>query len=164
MVHPLPPMRPVLVAAQRRVASFHAIPPPIRDELAQEAALRTWQCAGVTDPAALASRIARNLAVDWLRRQRFVVPLEHDVAGRDPWARADARLDVARALEALDRAPPTYRHVVSALYVEDRDVGELVDEETSADTLTARHRARDRIYKRRRRGLAWLRERLQGAA
>jgi len=146
------------VTARATLAGFHQIPHAVRDELAQEAITRAFGVERIDAPAALTRRIARNLAVDWLRRRREE-GLPDEEMGCSRWsAQLEARLDAARVLRLLDAAPPSYRSVVRRTFLEEEDVDALIDEEIRPGE--ARHRVQDRIYKRRRRGLAWARERL----
>jgi DNA-directed RNA polymerase specialized sigma24 family protein len=151
--HPWPAL---LTTARRTLAGFHQIPRPVRDELAQETLLRTLRLGDqpLDRPRAFVRRVARNLAVDWLRRRRESA-LPDTETGHDRWqARTDARLDAQRVLRLLDRSP-TYREVLSRCFLEELEVDDLVDAECAVDE--PRHRVRDRIYKRRARGLAQAR-------
>jgi len=148
----------LLASARSTLARFHQIPAPVRDELAQEAIARALGVERIDAPVALTRRIARNLAVDWLRHRREESWPEVDV-GSDRWqARTDARLDAARILQVLDTAPPAYREVVRRFFLLEDDVDTLVAEERQPGE--ERHRVQDRIYKRRARGLAWARRHL----
>ncbi len=149
----------VFTALRRSVRGFRQIPIPVREELAQEAIARALGVADVEAPLALTRRIARNLAVDWLRRRREE-HLHEQEAGSDGWqAQMHARLDAQRAVAVLERAPPSYREVVHRCFLEDVDVDTLIDEECRPGE--ARGRVQDRIYKRRTRGLAWTRRALE---
>lgn len=148
----------LLITARSTLARFHQIPAPVRDELAQEAIVRAFGVEKIEAPVAMTRRIARNLAVDWLRRRREERLPETEV-GSDRWqSQTDARLDAARVLRVLDGAPSAYREVVRRCFVDEDDVDTLIDEERQPGE--ARHRVQDRIYKRRARGLAWARRRL----
>lgn len=138
---------------------FRAIPEPVRDELAQEALVRVWAAEGVVSPRALGRRVARNLAIDWLRRRRETVEVGRE-PGCDGWQRkVEARIDAERAMAALEHAPRAYGEVVGRCFLEEVDMDTLV--EASRMPGEARHLVRDRIYKRRSRGLAWARHALE---
>ena len=149
----------LLPAARATLAGFHQLPRAVRDELAQESVLRVLGVEHVDAPVALTRRIARNLAIDWLRRRREE-RLPEVALGSDRWqARTDARLDAQRVLRVLDAAPSAYRDVVRRCFLEEEDVETLIDEELLPGEV--RHRVQDRIYKRRSRGLAWARRHLK---
>ncbi|MBX2797687.1 MAG: hypothetical protein KTR31_08470 [Myxococcales bacterium] len=144
---------------------FSSIPVPVREELAQEAAFRTWCRRGVAHERAYVRRTARNLAVDWLRHldtvrahQRCRPPLPPD------WS-LDDQLDVRRAIAMLEAEAPAEYRVVLRLYLEGAPTDELVEEVLGAPRRqvepAAWSRARDLLYKRRARSLRWLRARLQ---
>jgi len=164
-MHTLPPSPPwpaALAAARHLLRGFHNIPEPVRDELAQEAVARALGVDEVAAPLAFTRRIARNLAISWLRKGREELWTEPPDPGSSRWERrTDARLDARRALQVLESAPPAYRDIVRRCFLEDDDVDALVDEERQPGE--ARHRVQDRIYKRRTRGLAWTRRHLEAS-
>jgi DNA-directed RNA polymerase specialized sigma24 family protein len=131
------------------------IPWCVLEELAQEATLRTLTRAA-DNPRAFARRTAHNLAIDWLRRHRDE-PLDDDQGAPDPWKASDARLDVETLLAA---APARHRTLVARLYLHGEALEDLIEEEVGGsreDVAEAEWaRARDVLYKRRRRSLAWL--------
>lgn len=140
----------------------HQIPSQVLEELAQEALLRTLDAPGVNDTRAFARRTGRHLAIDWLRKRREIgLPELPDPADRS-WAdRIDARIDTERALALLALAPRSYRTTVERLYVAGEEVDDLVRAEPGAtDGPEAWNRLRDVVYKRRQRGLGWVRRRL----
>jgi DNA-directed RNA polymerase specialized sigma24 family protein len=165
------PLDPIAVhlGAGRALARFrHQIPEAVRDEICQEATLRAWGAAGVDDARAFAHRIAVRLAIDWLRRRdRGVGPLLAEDCADPAWTRTDARVDATRVLRLLDTAPPRYRELVEEHFVQDQDLEELARAEVLARGEAGERafvRARDALYKRRNRVLAWLRERLSDDA
>jgi DNA-directed RNA polymerase specialized sigma24 family protein len=135
------------------------IPWCVLEELAQEATLRTLQVPA-DNPAAFARRTARNLAIDWLRRQREEA-LDEQHAGGDPWQVSDARLDVEAA---LSRAPARHRTLLARLYLREESLADLVAEEVGGSREQVGEdvwgRGRDALYKRRRRSLDFFAERL----
>lgn len=150
----------ILLAIRSHLRRFRTIPEPVREELAQEAVMRVWAAEGVVAPRAMACRVGHNLAIDWLRRRREVHGLPID-PGTDQWQRqVEARIDAARAVALLAHAPGPQREVVRRCFLQDADIDTLVDEAVTEGE--ARHRVRDRLYKRRARGLAWTRRALEG--
>jgi DNA-directed RNA polymerase specialized sigma24 family protein len=145
-------------AASRSVRRFRSVPAVVQEELAQEAVLRTLIGPAVRHPAAFAGQVARRLAIDWLRRPREVELglTEHP----DPGSlerELEARSVVSLLARELRSAPARHREVIRA-----------VASEVTVDEQLAHHRvrgselgrARDVLYKRRRRALGWLRARL----
>lgn len=155
-----------LHAAADTLARFRGrIPRPVLDEIAQEAALRSWSAAAVRDPRAFASRIARNLAIDWIRRAREVSLGDWDGGASAVWdPRLDARLDAQRIRTLLAIAPSAYRATLRALYLDEDTVEQLVERTSPGADPRGRARARDLVYKRRGRALAWMRARLEPRA
>lgn len=151
--------------ADRALARFRRqIPRSVRDELCQEATLRAWGTREVRDRPAFAHRVAQRLAIDWMRRDRTTVLAGEPLDSADPsWARADTRVDASSVLQLLSAAPPNYRALVEGHFVQDLDLEDLARAELRARGEAgegAFGRARDALYKRRRRVLAWLRQRL----
>jgi DNA-directed RNA polymerase specialized sigma24 family protein len=153
----------MMVTCRKVVGGFHKIPATVREELAMEAVARTLEAVEARKPVSFACRVARNLAVDWLRRRREV-SLEVEVAGPPPSTLR--RLDAERAVQLLERAPEAYQRTLAHLYLWEGEVDELIrcevgEREEIGDTRW--RRARDLVYKRRARGLRWLRARLEEA-
>lgn len=150
-------------SATRAVAGFRAIPAAVREELAQEATLRTLAQPGVAHPRAFARQVARRLAIDWHRRgaELVALPAEPPAPGC-PIARLEAR-SALRALArcALD-APRRHHEVLSAFGFDQSSMDEVVRDASSGPPGDDPHRRRDRWYKRRRRALSWFRARLDG--
>ena len=147
-------------AATRALVGFRSVPREVREDLAQEAALRTWQAPAIRHPDRFASLVARRLAIDWLRRRLDVdVANACDVAEVAPWQRqVEARLTVRAVLATIAGAPRLHRETLQLLFLDEHDIDEVllaagVDED-------ARGRMRDALYKRRSRATAWLRSRL----
>lgn len=139
-----------------------AIPPEVREEMAQEATLRTLARPGVDTPAAFVRTVARHLALDHLRLERLRRAAHPDelAPSRDPLA-AWERVDVVTLLRVLDRAPEHYRAVLLEWVDEDRPAlfnrsGHLGRPQLWADPLE-----RDRAYKMRERALLWVRRALR---
>jgi hypothetical protein len=77
----------------------------------------------------------------------------------------EARLDAARVVRCLEDAPALYRDTLCRLYLHEDEVSELVAEEVAEDGDPLAHgKIRDRVYKRRSRGLAWARRQLRTCA
>ncbi len=139
-------------AAGRALRGFRRVPVAVREELAQEAALRAHVDPAVRDPAAYAAEAARRLAIDWMRREwrsAGAGGLSHheEVV---PWAcRVEASLDLARVSALLARGPRRHGHTLRTLVLEERAIDELIGPGDG--------RARDLWYKRRRRAVAWVR-------
>lgn len=133
-------------AASRALRRFRGLPAAVRQELAQEAALRTWAARDVRDWAAFARQVARHLATDCLRRERPSAGLDVELEEAVPFARRlEARSQLRRLAWALRRSHhwPT----VWAFAWEERTVAEL----------TAGGDTRDLWYKRRRRAQVFAR-------
>lgn len=147
--------------ATRALAGFLNVAAPVREELAQEATLKTLTATGVLQPGRFAAKVARRLAIDLLRRRAEV--LVADVSDQDEgcaWQRwVEARLELAWVRAALVVAPRIHRETVTQLYFEDRTLGELVELRIAADPSADRSREQDLLYKRRRRATGWLRDR-----
>lgn len=124
------------------------------DDVAQDTLMRLWQMRGsIGDGAhaeALATVVARRLAVDLLRRSgRTLTGIKHDVPhAAQPGA--DTALEEAEAggwlLAKLEQLPPTEYQVLYMRQVERRPRGEIARilgiAETSVSTLLARARRR----------------------
>jgi hypothetical protein len=136
-------------AVVRSLGGFHQLPREIREELAQEAILRTLQAPNVQSPIRFAVRVARRLAIDTLRHSRSVrqwadrqVTPDTGETEEQMCEQVDhSRIDLQRLLA---EAPPHHREALSQL--DDRVV------DLGRDPVE-----RDRLYKRRRRALAWAR-------
>ena len=140
---------------------YRAVPVCVRQELEQEARLRTLSAEGVDCPTAYARRVARNLAIDYLRRRRTVPFEEGQLACPSSWR--EEALDLRRLAVLLPLAPASHREVLTRLFLREESVSAMVAEvaggpRKAVDEATW-SRARDAVYKRRRRALTWLRER-----
>ncbi len=104
--------------------------PAVAEDLAQETLLTVWRKAAQFDPAkAEASTwvftIARNLRIDALRRERFPVADDDDLAQLpDPSDSAETILDIAargrRLREALADLPPEQAEIVRLSFFQDK--------------------------------------------
>jgi|GEM_PF-6092934 len=124
---------------------FHQLAVEAREDLAQEAVLRTLE-AGATNPAGFVRVTARNLAVDQLRRERR---RRHEPLLELPTGVEAVSLDdqVAELESLIARAPTCY--------------GETLRTSLSDEPVTwADPQARDAWYKRRERALDWARRKL----
>ena len=149
-------------AATRALAHFRTVPREVREDLAQEAALRTWQTPAVRHPERFATLVARRLAIDWLRR-RLDVPTGYvaDVPEVAPWqCQIEARLVLRVVGAAIARAPRLHRETLLLLYVEEQAIEDVV----AGEEGVAWARQRDLMYKRRRRAVSWLRANVPEAA
>jgi DNA-directed RNA polymerase specialized sigma24 family protein len=146
-------------AATRTLAGFWNIPATVREEYAQEATLRTLVAREVVDPSRYAARVAKRLAIDWLRRQDEALrPDVSDVQEVSDWQRrVEARMDLARVGAAIETAPRTHRETLVLLYVEEATLAEAVERRVAAEPGADPARERDRLYKRRTRALSWVR-------
>ena len=158
-----PPVPTVLRSAAASLARFR-MPWQVREELVQEATLRTLAARDVRDADRFVRGVGRRLGIDWMRqsvRERCVEVEE--APERSPWEdRVQSDLDYHRARVALEGAPPSYRRTLVALYVEERTVEEVVTELAGAAGSTEdRRRAKNLVYQRRIRALRWLRTRLE---
>lgn len=144
--------------ATRALAGFLNVAAPVREELAQEATLKTLTAAGVLQPARFAAKVARRLAIDLLRRRTEVLVADvSDQDEADAWQRrVEARLELAWVRSTLAAAPRCHRDTVRELYFEDRTLGELVELRLADDPRADRGRVQDALYKRRRRATEWL--------
>ena len=166
----LPGAPRLLEAAGLSLSRFkHQIPESVRDELCQESVLRMLTRSEVLDPLAFVRRVARHLAIDWLRR-RYEVEM-YDGIERMPgisWhEQVEEQIDLGRLRLALDAAPAPYREIVQALLFEGVELEELVQKELldrgQEPSEQAWALARDAVYKRRSRALGWLRRKLSEA-
>jgi hypothetical protein len=139
------------------------IPRCVREDLAQEAVVRTWAHPDVRCPSSFSRRVARNLAFDWLRQAQHD-ELREDCTQVSP---VEPRHDALRLARCLGRAPARVRELVRRHYLDDEPWERLIDDEAGGprDRVGERRwgQARDALYKRRRRGLSWLRQALEPA-
>ena len=97
------------------------------DDIVQETLLRAWRhvttLAEARSPQAWLSRVARNLAIDWVRRHA-ARPHEVDEDLSTVWAPADERYDTAldRAVlvGALRQLSPRQREILILVHYQDR--------------------------------------------
>lgn len=166
----LPGAPQLLQAAALSLSRFkHQIPESVRDELRQESVLRMLTRGEVLDPLAFVRRVARHLAIDWLRR-RYEVEM-HDGIERMTavcWhEQAEEQIDLGRLRQILASAPAPYREIVQALLFDGVELEELVHKELldrgQPRTEETWALARDAVYKRRSRALSWLRRALSQA-
>ena len=148
-------------AVRAALRAFDAtLPQCIADEIAQEAITRTLT-RSPRSPVAYARRVARNLALDWLRVQRPVADDTPDLVSDDDLER---RCDAAVAIAALRDAPPQHRLLLGRLLYDGLTFDDLVASEVGGSRGRVGDAAwgigRSRLYKRRQRAVGWLRERL----
>jgi DNA-directed RNA polymerase specialized sigma24 family protein len=147
--------REVLAAATAVLRTFRSIPLAVREELAQEATLRTLVQPDVVHPPAFARQVARRLAIDWQRRTGEVPLPDHDLAIEDGLLRQLEARALLRCLAAYTAtAPRGHREAVARLVADECDRGATP---APVDPLE-----RDRWYKQRRRTRTQLREQLAG--
>lgn len=136
------PFEDELVALLPRLRRFaHSLTrsPADADDLLQmsvERALRSkeqWQAGTCLDRWAY--RIMRNLWIDTARshhrKQKFEAPPEEgEHVGRDPSEQLEASLDLARAMNVMQRLPQEQREVVALILIEGfgyREAAEMLD-------------------------------------
>lgn len=150
-------------AATRALKGFRHLPEPVREELAQEAAVKAWRAPDLRDPAGFAAQQARWLAIDWTRRERRRPdPPSAELAPHAEllsWERrVDAFLDLQRVRSLIAVAPALHRETLVQLCLEERRIDDVIDPATSP---RERDRQRDLLYKRRNRARSWIRCSLQ---
>jgi RNA polymerase sigma-70 factor, ECF subfamily len=102
-------------------------------DVAQEAFVRAWEHRAAFDPtqefSAWVTRIARNAAIDRLRRRRDTVDPQVLEVIPLPGARSDELIETRDAQAALDmainRLPPHYREVITLFHLQGRSVREV---------------------------------------
>jgi DNA-directed RNA polymerase specialized sigma24 family protein len=158
----------LLEEAARTLSRFrHQIPACVQEELGQESVARVLAASSVLVPPAFVRRVARNLAIDWLRQRRQQEGHEDaELCPDRSWQQqVERHLEVERVRVALAEAPAPYRRLLEALVFDELDVEDLV----AAELLERGQEpgdpqrwglARDTVYKRRARALSWLRRRL----
>lgn len=156
-VLPWSPVQLRMSAAKELLGFRSRLSAEAREDLAQEAMVRLLAARGVVNPVGYVRRVARNLAIDQLRRSREI-PVD-TLPERAVAPLSGAALDGPRLVALVARAPAAHRRVLEALLV-GRTVDELVQAELAersdgATDPAARARARDAVYKRRARALAW---------
>jgi DNA-directed RNA polymerase specialized sigma24 family protein len=153
----------VYAAAWRAVVRFRQLDGSVQEDLVQETLARWLVSDGVHNPRAWVQRVARHLAIDHLRATRKFAdegvefaPFECDHV---------SRIDGARALRLAARAPAKLRETLLLLFARGYEVDDLVERSRPADDSDVlRGRRRDLCYKRRKRGLAWVRRQLLSSA
>lgn len=108
------------------------------EELAQETLLRVWRKAHLFDPSVAAPstwifRIARNLRIDRIRRERRPEFDPEDPAlVRDADPAADHQIEIsqegARVRAAVDMLPPDQKQAIMLSFFEDKPHREIADE------------------------------------
>ena len=155
----------LLGAAAAALSAFRHIPGSVRAELGQEAVTRYLDSSHVRDPRPFVRRVARNLAIDWVRKSRYEQPCAEPWSSFSDGARwqhqIDAHLDVSRAAHVLQGAPRNYQELADALFFQGLELEELVDHELSARGVSradtkAMTLVRDALYKRRSRTVSWI--------
>lgn len=153
-------LRRKAVACSRR----HGAPAEEAEDIAQETMIRLWQLRpkipSVQKAEALATCIARNLTINWYRRERRRAPEEALPAeAADRSSRADARLEeqetdewLARQMAGLPGTEYTVLHLRQVEGLDNKAIAiRLGIEERSVATLLSRARRRllEEIKKRR---------------
>jgi RNA polymerase sigma factor (sigma-70 family) len=168
-----------------RVLVVNGIPPQARDDLAQGVTVAVLErvvngavAHGFEDGYVAVA--AKNRARDWHREQSGVyekmeaveddllpasdpdphTALEHAEEGERLQALAD------RVASVLEKAPPRYREVLVAVYLEGVPIDSLVEQELfrewpwDTDAIATRRRARARVDKLLQRARDWVRARM----
>lgn len=153
-------------AARRALDRFPNLPVQVREDLAQEASLRTLLAERVVHPARFAAQVAAHLAIDCLRRKTEVLlPDAGELTATCPWeARVEAHLDWERVRRIIGAGPSGHRETLRVLFVEDTSLAEVVERTVRANPGADPHVERDRWYKRRKRALTWFRAAVAEAA
>lgn len=142
----------------------HGAPAEEAEDIAQETMIRLWQVCPRIDTRqkaeALAVRIAHNLTIDWLRREKRRAPQEEIPAeSSDSHCQADAHLEeqetdewLARQMAGLPGTEYTVLHLRQVEGLDNKAIAlRLGIEERSVATLLSRARRRllEEIRKRR---------------
>lgn len=155
-----------LLPRLRRFAHSLTASPADADDLTQitiERALRArtqWQEGTRLD--AWLFRIMRNCWIDIVRSRartaRVLAPAEEgELVGHDPRAQMDARIDLDRIMQAMERLPPEQREIVALVLIDGlgyRETAELLD--LPIGTVSSR------LVRGRKALLAMVREELPG--
>lgn len=142
-------VRPLLVARARTITGD----PASADDIAQDALLRLWSMGERLDsydnPQAVAMLVARNLAIDHLRRLRPSSELLEFMGALQPSPEEQMILDeVPREVEAiLSHLPPAQAVIIRLRHVEEMDINEIAAliDSTPGAVRTSLSRARARI-------------------
>ena len=123
----------------RRFAYALSRDPADADDLVQDVAIRAMGAAAQWQPGTRFDswmfRIARNLWIDTVRsksrRDRGRAPVEEaETVGVDPRPAVEARIDLKRAMAAMQRLPDEQREVVSLIVIDGfgyREAAELLN-------------------------------------
>lgn len=104
-------LAPVVEQLAQRVALRMVRDHDVADDIAQDALIRCWRSVTVPDaPQAFVRRVARNLALDYVKRAASRYEVEDD-AGRDTAHAAPSALDAIVQREAHERLRLTLRRV-----------------------------------------------------
>src|SRR5262245_17164806 len=107
------------------------IPDCVQEELGQESVVRVLMARSVSVPLAFVRRVARNLAVDWLRQHRQQESHRGTELRPDrSWQQqVEQQLEVERVRAALSAAPETYRVLLEATFFEEQDLENFISAE-----------------------------------
>ena len=125
------------------------------EDVAQEAALKALEAfprqTGIRNLEAWVFRIARNAALDFLRRRNRepIVPVDDGAEFADPYMDTERGLQAAASLRQFMRLPPTQRASVILMDVIGYSLEEVADilETTVPAVKASLHRGRDRLQR-----------------
>lgn len=125
------------------------------EDIAQEAALKALEAfprqAGIHNLEAWLFRIARNTALDFLRRRNRdpIVPADDDADYADPYMDTERGLQAAASLRQFMRLPPFQRAAVILMDVIGYSLEEVAEilQSTVPAVKAALHRGRERLHR-----------------
>jgi RNA polymerase sigma-70 factor (ECF subfamily) len=125
------------------------------EDVAQEAALKALEAfprqAGIHNLEAWVFRIARNTALDFLRRRNRepTVPVDHEADFADPYMDTERGLQAAASLRQFMHLPPSQRASVILMDVIGYSLEEVADilETTVPAVKASLHRGRERLQR-----------------
>ncbi len=132
-----------------RMLAARGVPEEIAEELFQDAFLIYWE--SDVQPQRLRrwfTGVLHHLALDWFRRrQRRARVFTQDAAHRPGFITRPPRIDVEGLLEGLDL---TNRNLLTALYIEGRDVSELAKQFKTTPSTIRKRASRARLALRKK--------------
>ena len=125
------------------------------EDVAQDAVLKALEAfphqSGILNLEAWVFRIARNTALDFLRRRKReqLVPVDDEADFADPYMDTERGLQAAESLRQFMRLPPSQRASVILMDVIGYSLGEVADilETTIPAVKASLHRGRERLQR-----------------